>query len=104
MHIDSIYAGPVALAHAFALASRANTASDDSRNLAPPNGVPRRRLFRPLQRLAQWWRGLDTLDSPTSDPVQLMLWSECWGRPYSASLGPVLLMNHSRRNAAKKLP
>jgi hypothetical protein len=66
MNIDPIYAGPVALAQGFALATRATTRQHRS-------------------------------DLATADPVQLMLWSECAGRPYATALGGLLVMNYFRR-------
>jgi hypothetical protein len=99
MHTDPIHAGPVALAHAVVVATRARVQSKDS-------GRPERIVAtpRPLQRLAQWWRGLDWLGGRPGDPVQLMLWSESWGRPYTASLGLVILMNHLRKSRIKGPP
>ncbi len=104
MYIDPIHAGPVALAHAIVIATRARAQSKDCGHPEPIVGAPQRRRFRPLQRLAQWWRGLDALDGRPDNPVQLMLWSESWGRPYTASLGLVLLMNHLRKNRIKRPP
>jgi hypothetical protein len=66
MYIDPIYAGPVALAQGFALATRAAT-------------------------------GLDRSDLKTADPVQLMMWSECAGRPYATGLGGILVMKYFRK-------
>jgi hypothetical protein len=87
MYIDPIHAGPVALAHP-----------------KPSVGAPQARRFRPLHRFTHWWRGLDDLGGRTGDPMQLMLWSESWGRPYAASLGLVVLMNHLRKSRTKQLP
>ena len=68
MYIDSIHAGAVALAHAFALAARAPSQPDDRRNCAAG-----------------------------ADPVQLMLIAECAGRPYATALAGLLVMNCLRR-------
>jgi hypothetical protein len=86
MYIDPIHAGPGALAHAFALAARAST--------------PRRRGFKWLLRLAWGSRPQDVADLSTADSVQLMLWSECVGRPYVTALGGLLMMNYFGRNIA----
>jgi hypothetical protein len=100
MYIDPIHAGPVALAHAFALAARASTQCANSVGAAAPDGAPRRRRFRSLMRFAWWSRHQDMADFPTADPVQLMLWSECAGRPYVTALGGLLVMNYFPRNVA----
>jgi hypothetical protein len=92
MYIDPIHAGPVA--HAMILAIRAHTQSDDLGRPVSTVGTPRRRRFKPLERLAQWWRQSDRVDSPTPDPVQLILWSECAGRHYVTAFGGLLAMNH----------
>ena len=60
MYIDPIYAGPVALAQGFALATRATARQDSS-------------------------------DLSTVDPAQLMMWSECAGRPYATALAGLLV-------------
>jgi hypothetical protein len=103
MHIDPIYAGPVAIAHALAIASRVQSNSEASRHPKSSVGtpLPRRRHFSPLQRLAHWWRALSEPSACASDPVQLMMWSEPWGRPYNAALGVVLLMHHLRKGRTK---
>jgi hypothetical protein len=100
MYIDPIHAGPVALAHALALAARAHTQSDDSGHPESPDAAPRWRRFRPLQRLAKWWQQLDEVDGPTSEPVQLMLLSEPAGRPYATALSGLPLMNHIHKSRA----
>jgi hypothetical protein len=101
MHIDPIHAGPVALAHALFVASRAKSAINDSGDREHSAGSERKHRFGPLHGLKQWWRGLDQPGGQTSNPLQLMLWAECWGRPYSASIGLVLLINHLRKNRIK---
>jgi hypothetical protein len=98
MYIDPIHAGPVALAHAFALAARASTQCGKSAGAAGSDGAPRRRRFKSLMRLVWWSRRQDAADSSTVDPVQLMLWSECAGRPYATALGGLLVMNCCRRH------
>jgi hypothetical protein len=84
MYIDPIHAGRVALAHAIVVATRARAQSKDCGHPEPIVGSPRNRRFSPLQRLAQWWRGLDALDGRPGNPVQLMLWSESGGAPTPA--------------------
>ncbi len=78
MYINPIHAAHVALAQALALATRT----------------------RPQLRQT------DKSDGATPDPVQLMLLSECAGRPYVTALGGLLVMNHFRRyfGAPKKGP
>jgi len=100
MYIDPIHAGPVALAHAFALAARVSTQRADSVGTAAAQSAPRTRRFKSLMRLAWWSRLPDAADFPTADPVQLMLWSECAGRPEVTALGGLLVMNFFRRNSA----
>jgi hypothetical protein len=100
MYIDPIHAGPVALAHAFALAARASTQCANSVGTAARESAPRRRGFKSLLRLAWWSRHQNMADFPTADPLQLMLWSECAGRPYVTALGGLLVMNYFRRNIA----
>ena len=104
MHIDPIHAGPVALAHALVVANRARSQSMDGGHSEHPVGTLRAPRRRPWQRLAQWWRGLDELGGRPANPVQLMLWSESWGRPYTASLGLVLLINHLRNSRIRRPP
>jgi hypothetical protein len=68
MYIDTIHAGPVALAQSFALAARAPGQCDDSGSCAP-----------------------------SADPMQLMMLAECAGRPYATALAGLLVMNYFRR-------
>ena len=100
MYIDPIHAGPVALAHALALAARAQTQSDDSAYPKSPHVGPALPRFRPLRRLAQWWQRLDDVKDPAPDAVQMALWTECGGRPYATALSGLLLMSHLRRSLA----
>ena len=93
MYINPIHAGTVALAQALALATRA-----PGRSLAGPS----RHRFRPLQRLAQWWRELGEANGAADDPAQLMLWADCGGRPYVTALGGLLLMEQLRRKSAAR--
>jgi hypothetical protein len=86
MQIDPIHAGPVALAHAMLLASRAPAAREARR--------------APLQLLAQWWRQFTREDGTAPDPAQLMLWSECAGRHYVTALGGILVMTRLRNSLA----
>jgi hypothetical protein len=104
MHIDSIHAGRLALAHAVVVAAQARAQSTDTGHAELVVSNPGKACFAPLQRLARWWRGLDALGARTDNPLQLMLWSESWGRPYTASLGLVLLMNHVRKGSIRKPP
>jgi len=97
MYIHPIHAGPVALAYALALASRAATQSDDSAGSDSAHGPERGSRFKPLMRLARWWRQPNTAEFPVPDPKDLMMWSECAGRPYATALGGLLVANHLRR-------
>jgi hypothetical protein len=99
MYINPIYAGPVALAHALALATRAHTQLGVSRRSDSTDDTSRRR-FAPLRRLAQWWQQLGAAEGPTADPVQLLLLSEPAGRPYATALSGLLLMDHIRKSRA----
>jgi hypothetical protein len=100
MYIDPIHAGTVTLAQAFALASRVHTQTGDSAPAQSSGATPRGSRFRPLQRLAQWWRDLDQADGAAADPVQLMLWAECGGRAYATALSGLLLMEQLRQKRA----
>lgn len=100
MYIDPIHAGPVALAHALALAARVRGQCDGSACPESPHDAPAKRRFRPLRRLAQWWQRLDEVKDPTPEAVQMALWTECGGRPYATALSGLLLMAHLRRNLA----
>lgn len=82
MLIDPIHAGSVALAQSLVAASQ------------------KRPRVGPLRRLAEWWRGLDQVDELGPDPAQLMLWSDCGGRPYVSALNGFLVINHFRRRRA----
>jgi hypothetical protein len=86
MYVNRIYAGPVALAHALAVASRVQS--------APAASAGR---LRPLKALAAWLSQPQKLECQTPDPVQLMLWSECAGRNYTTALGGMLVMKHFAR-------
>jgi hypothetical protein len=97
MYIDPIHAGPVALAHALALAARAPTRREGSAGTQSPGRSSRRRRFKPLMRLARWWRQPNMADLPAPDPAELMMWSECAGRPYATALGGLLVAQHFRR-------
>ena len=92
MYIDPIHAGPVALAHAFALAARMPTRRADSVAAAAADAAPPRRRFKSPMRLTWWSRPQEGADFPTADPLQLMLWSECAGRNYVTAFGGVLVM------------
>lgn len=81
MYINPIHAGPVAFAQALVHATR----------------TPRTRLLRPLQRLAQGWRNLDDTQGPATDPLHLMMWGDCGGRPHASSLSGFLLLVYLRR-------
>jgi hypothetical protein len=96
MHIDPIHAGPVALAQALALASRADNRLGNSRRQEHLDGASRRLRFEPLRRLANWWQRLHADAGPGPDPMQLMLWSEWPGRSHATALGGLLLMNRIR--------
>ena len=98
MYIDPIHAGPVALAHAFALAARAPRHGDDSAGAAPASGAPRRHRFKPLMRLLRWWRRPYGADFPITDPQQLMMGSEGAERPCVTALDGMLMMKQLRRN------
>jgi hypothetical protein len=100
MNIHPIHAGPVALAHALLVASCATSRSKDGGDPESPTVAERKTRFPPLHGFRQWWRGLDEPRGRTGNPLQLMLWAECWGRPYSASIGLVLI-NHLRKNRIK---
>jgi hypothetical protein len=100
MYIDPIHAGPVALAHAFALAVRARRQGDESAGPESSGDTPRRRGFKPLMRFVRWWRQPHAADFPTPEPAQLVMWSECAGRPYVTALDGVLMMTHLHRNRA----
>jgi hypothetical protein len=97
MHIDPIHAGPVALAHALALASRAATQSGNSEPTQALDGMSRRHRFQPLQRLARWWHEQDATQGPSPDPMQLVMWSECVGRPYLTALTGLLVVDRLRK-------
>ena len=97
MYINPIHAGPVALAHALALASRAATQSGKSEPAQATDGISRRHGFRPLQRLARWWHKADETQCPSPDPVQLVMWSECVGRPYLTALTGLLVVERFRK-------
>jgi hypothetical protein len=101
MHIDPIHAGPVALAHVLLVASRTKSQINDGSRRRHSAGTKRNHRFSPLHALRQWWRKLDAPGGHCGNPLQLMLWAECWGRPYSASIGLVLLINHLRKNRVK---
>jgi hypothetical protein len=101
MYIDPIHAGPVALAHAFALAARVPRPRDNSAGPQSSGDAAGSSRFKPLMRLVRWWRQPRGTDFPTPDPEQLMMWSECAERPYVAALGGVLMMNYLRRNRAE---
>ncbi len=81
MYINPIHAGPVAFARALVHATR----------------IPRTRRLRPLQRLAQWWRKLDDTQGPATDPLYMMMWGDCGGRPHASSLSGFLLLVYLRR-------
>ena len=100
MYIDPIHAGPVALAHAIARASRPYTPSNVSRHLVSADAEQPRLPFESLRRFVRWWRQLDKEPSSTADPVQLMLLSEPAGRPYATALSGLLLMDLIRRKRA----
>ena len=95
MYINPIHAGPVAFAQA--LVHTARRQSEDSGRRELPVGAPRTRPLRPLQRLAQWWRKLDDVQGPANDPLQLMMWSDCGGRPHASALSGFLLLVYLRR-------
>jgi hypothetical protein len=101
MYINQIYAAPVAFAHALAAASRAQSQAKELRQPVSSVGTPPTRHFSVLGRLAHWWRRLDEHGVRATDPVQLLMWSEPWGRPYNAALGVVLLINHLRKDRIK---
>jgi hypothetical protein len=101
MYINPIHAGPVALAHALVLAARTRTQSGSSDHADTLDGTPRRRRFQPLQRLARWWRELDAPAPQHPDPTQLMLWSECVGRPHLTAVTGLLMMEHYRTRLAE---
>ena len=100
MYIDPIHAGPVALAHAIARASRPYTPSNVSRHLVSADAERPRLPFESLRRFVRWWRQLDQEPSSTADPVQLMLMSEPAGRPYATALSGLLLMDLIRKKRA----
>jgi hypothetical protein len=97
MYIDPIHAGPVTLAQAVALETRAHTQFGASEPQECRHGPTRWRPFNSLRRFARWWLQLDNEECPVSDPVQLMLLSEPAGRPYATALSGLLLMDHIRR-------
>lgn len=99
MYINPIHAGPVALAHALALAARAHTQFGVSRRSDSTDDTSRRRLG-PLRRLAQWWQQLGAEEGPTADPLQLILLSEPAGPHYATALSGLLLMNYIRKRRA----
>jgi hypothetical protein len=101
MYIDPIHAGPVALAHALVLAARTRTQSGSSDHAHALDGTARRRQYQPLQRLARWWRELDAPAPAHLDPTQLMLWSECIGRPHLTAVTGLLMMEHYRGRLAE---
>jgi hypothetical protein len=92
MYINSIHAAHVTLAQGFALATRARMHLDVSETPKTATAAPRRHRFHPFSRLAHWLQRPDGTDGPTPDPAQLMLWSECAGRPYVTALGGLLVM------------
>jgi hypothetical protein len=100
MYIDPIHAGPVALAHAFALAARAPRHFENSAVGASSGGLRRWPGFKPLLRLMRWWRPPYGSDFPTPEPAQLMMWSECPGHPQVTGLDGVLMINQLRRKRA----
>jgi len=103
MYINPIHAGPVGFAHTLALATCSQTRSEDSGHRESLECTSRMRGFKPLRRLAQWWRQLDKDAGLTADPVQLMLLSEPAGRPYATALSGLLLMDHICKNRATAL-
>ncbi len=100
MYIDPIHSGTVALAHAVALATRAQIRPDVSAGQRPRDAVPSRGRHKLLRRLTRGWDPQKVGESPTPDAAQLMLWSECAGRAYTTSLGGLLLVNYIRKNFA----
>ena len=85
MFIDPIHSGSVAL----------------SKQLNSPD-VPRLRRFAPMERLAQWWRGLAEVDGRGPDTSDLMLWASGGGRPCGGVLTGFLVMNQLRRAAIRR--
>jgi hypothetical protein len=83
MYINPIHAAHVALAQALALAVRTRPQIHDPNTAASPDDA-----------------------GPKPDPAQLMLLSECAGRPDVTALGGLLVMNHFRKHVlgAKKGP
>jgi hypothetical protein len=100
MHIDPIHAGPVALAQALAFAARTTTRPGSSAAAQTPDDISRKPRFQPLQRLARWWHKPDVAPGPSPDPMQLVMWSECVGRPHLTALTGLLLVDHLRRRAS----
>jgi hypothetical protein len=100
MYIDPIHAGPVALAHAVALATRAPTQCGVAGPPDSPPVVSPRRRFQPLRRLGRWWRNFGIDEGTTADPVKLMLLADPAGRPYTTALAGVLLLEYLRKRRA----
>jgi hypothetical protein len=100
MYINPIHAGPVALAHAVVLATRAHPQVSIWRLPDSPEVVLPRRRFEPLQRIARWWRNLSIDEGSTADPVKLMLLADPAGRPYTTALAGFLLLDYLRKKRA----
>ena len=83
MYINPIHAAHVALAQALALAIRTRPQTHAAKAAESPDEA-----------------------GPNPDTAQLMLLSECAGRPYVTGLGGLLVMNHFRKHVlgAKKGP
>ena len=83
MYINPIHAAHVAMAQALALAIRTRPRIHDPQAAESPGAAV-----------------------PNPDPAQLMLLSECTGRPDVTALGGLLVMNHFRKHVlgARKWP
>jgi hypothetical protein len=104
MYINSIHAAHVTLAQGFALATRARMHLDVSETPKTATAVARKDRFRPFSRLAHWLQQPGRTDGPTPDPAQMMLWSECAGRPYVTALGGLLVMKQLLRRLTSTAP
>jgi hypothetical protein len=104
MYINPIHSAHVTLAQGFALASRARMHLDVSETPKTEAVPARRHRFRPFNRLAHWLQPKDGSDGPMPDPAQLMLWSECAGRPYVTALGGLLVMRQLLKRFTNTAP
>ena len=102
MYINPIHAGPVAFAEALVHTARTQTEEPGRRDAE--GGTARSRRFGPLQRLAWWWRQLDEVQAPVTDPVQLMMWGDCGGRPHASALSGFLLLVYLRQKRSTSKP